>query len=141
MPSKTKFLCLPLVLLAAGVAPAAAQDNSDAPVVYSREVFVYQSTARPDPFRSLLNSADLSYRFEDLELLGVIYHPDPQRSVAILSSAGSDRRIHTRVGERLGGITILGIQPRRVDVLVSEFGVTRRESLELKTQPQQGTGS
>jgi hypothetical protein len=134
------------LLLAAAAVPAAAQEASAAsesgevPLIYRREVFQYQRSARPDPFRSLLKTADLGVRFEDLTLLGVIHNSDPRQSVAILSVTGRPDRLRARTGERLGGITVVSIQPRRVDLLVEEFGVPRREALVLKADPEQGSG-
>lgn len=140
MPSKRTLLAaLAGVLLAA---PAAAQTPADsAPNVYRREVFSYPGRGRPDPFGSLLGSADLGVRFQDLGLKSVIFSPDQGQSVVVLSEAGSERRIRARVGQRIGGITVLAIHPRRVDLLVEEFGVARRESLELKSEPKTGAES
>lgn len=108
-------------------------------MVYQREVFRYDRTGRPDPFRSLLTAEELGYRIEDMLLSGVIYSPDARRSVAVLSDAVSGRRFRLRVGERIGGITVTSIQPRKVEVVVNEFGVIRRESLQLKRpEPSRG---
>lgn len=125
-----------LVLLAAasfmGAAPALGQAASlDTLSVYRREVFTYDRSRRLDPFRSLLNSADLGVRFEDLTLQGIMYHPNPARSVVILSQRGSTRRIQARVGDRIGGLTVVAVGPRTVEVIIEEFGVARRETMEL----------
>ena len=141
MQSNAIFAGSLLFLLAGSALPAAAQDSSGGPVVYRREVFQYQRAGRPDPFRSLLNSADLGVRFEDITLLGVIHSPNPNQSVAILSVTGQEGRVRARVGSRIGNITIAAIQPRRIDVLINEFGVARRESLQLKAETEKGTGS
>ncbi|HEV2145890.1 MAG TPA: hypothetical protein VGR37_00585 [Longimicrobiaceae bacterium] len=128
---------LRLALLAAGLAPlawpASAQSKGDDPsLVYRREVFQYPRGARPDPFRSLLTPEELGYRVEDMRLTGVIYSPNSQVSVAVLTDALSKKRFRLRVGERVGGITVAAIHPRRVDVVVNEFGVIRRETLQLR---------
>ena len=39
------------------------------------------------------------------------------------------------MGERIGGVRVVAIGPRSVDVVVEEFGVARRETLELKRTP------
>jgi hypothetical protein len=134
-----------LLSVAPGVAaqqPApAAQTRAAAPVVYQRELFDYSRGGRPDPFRSLLSSSDVGVRVEDLALRGVVVHPDASRSVAVLSRAGVARPIRARVGERVGGIRILAIRPRSVDVLVEEFGVARRETLQIKPAPGKGGSS
>lgn len=138
----TRFLPGLAVLGAMGAAdasPATAQAAADTMTVYKREVFTYSPSGRPDPFRSLLNSADLGVRFEDLLLQGIMYHPNPARSVAILSMRGSNRRVQARVGERIGGLTITAISPRAVQVIIEEFGVARRETMELMSVPKGGT--
>ena len=76
-----------------------------------------------------------------LTLMGVLYHPDPSRSVAVLSQTGSTRRIRARVGDRVGGIRIVSIGPRSVDLIVEEFGVARRETLELRPTSERGSSS
>lgn len=136
MPRAHAKLLLLLGALAAGVGPAivfaSAQAKGNAPLVYRREVFRYGAAGRPDPFRSLVTPAELGYRIEDLRLSGVIYSPNPRLSAAVLSEATSKKRFRLRVGERIGGITVAAIYPRRVDVVINEFGVIRRESLLLR---------
>lgn len=125
---------------------AAAQEEATPPegsaprVIYEREVFQYPRGGRPDPFRSLVGTGALGLRIEDVAVRGIVFDPDPAQSVAVLTVAGSDRPIRARVGDRVGGIRILAIHPRRVDVLVEEFGVSRRESLQLRVGPEQGAG-
>ena len=75
--------------------------------------------------------ADLGVRVEDLALRGVVFHPDPTRSVAMLTREGAERPIRARVGDRIGGIRILTIRPNSIDVLVEELGVARRETLQI----------
>lgn len=130
-----------LLALAAPAIAAEAQDTVGTEIVYRREIFDYQRGGRPDPFRSLLGSVELGVRFEDLALRGIVYHSDPRESVAILVETGSNRRIRARVGERIGGLTVVGIHPRRVDVMIEELGVARRESLQLRAEPTTGTES
>lgn len=111
---------------------------ADTALVYEREVFRYQRGGRPDPFRSLLTHAELGVRSEDLTLLGVIHHPDPSQSVAVLAQRGADRRVRARVGDRLGSIRIVAIRQRSIDIVVEEFGVARRETLEIRPLPERG---
>ena len=110
-------------------------------VVYERETFRYERGGRPDPFRSLLGTEELGIRFEDLTLRGVIYNPEARLSVAVLWDEASKRRIRLRSGERMGGITVVGIYPRRVDLRIDEFGVSRRETLYLRTRIKQDPDS
>ena len=122
------------------VAAADADENApaaDGVVIYEREVFQYSAGARPDPFRSLLLGGELGVRPEDLSLRGVLIDPVAARSVAVLSQTGSDQRIQLRVGERVGAIRLLSIQPDRVEIVVEELGVSRRETLRL-VRPQPG---
>lgn len=133
-----------LLLLTAGAAlllgpePAASQAPSGDALVYEREVFRYSQSGRKDPFRSLLNNEEFGVRFEDLALQGVMYNADPRRSVAVLTQAGATRRIRARIGDRVGGVRIVAIRPRSVDLVIEEFGVARRETLELKPATTKG---
>lgn len=117
--------------------PASEESATDEVVIYEREVFQYTAAGRPDPFRSLLLEGELGVRPEDLTLRGILYDPIATRSIAVLSQAGSERRIQLRVGESLGAIRILSIQPDRVEVVIEELGVSRRETLRL-VRPQTG---
>ena len=118
---------------------ARAQVPGDTAIVYEREVFDYSRAGRPDPFRSLLDDAELGVRLEDLSLQGVMYDPDVSQSVAVLARVGSARPLRVRVGDRIGGIRVLSIGQRSVQVLIEEFGVARRGTLELKSATQKGT--
>ncbi|MDQ3555345.1 MAG: hypothetical protein M3409_01010 [Gemmatimonadota bacterium] len=131
-------------------APGARAQTAHAPVgdtasasrvVYEREAFRYERGGRPDPFRSLLGTEELGVRVEDLTLRGVIYNPEAGLSVAVLWDEAAKRRIRLRTGERVAGITVVGIYPRRVDVRVDEFGVSRRETLYLRTRIKQDPDS
>lgn len=126
------------VLLVALPALATVESSAQAPaggedvLVYEREVFDYSRRGRPDPFRSLLNQTELGVRIEDLALRGIVYHPDPARSLAVFSRTGSERPVRVRVGDRIGTVRIVAIGPRSVDVVAEELGIARRARLELK---------
>jgi hypothetical protein len=109
-------------------------------IVYEREVFSYARLGRPDPFRSLLLDDDLGIRVEDLTLRGTVHHPDPSLSVAIMTQEGSDRRIQARIGERVGPMRVLAIYPDRVDIVIEELGVARRETLRIVRPEQREQG-
>ncbi len=136
-PARSRSPLLLLLLLAGATDGLAAQEAQAAVAptesAYSREVFVYDQAGRTDPFRSLLGTPDLGIRFEDLTLRGLIYNPDQRRSVAVFMDGSTDRRLRMKVGERVGGITVVAVYPRRVDVRVDEFGVARRETLYIKS--------
>ena len=100
-------------------------------IIYRREVFDYTRAGRPDPFRSLVGNTDVGMRLEDLALRGVVHHPDPSRSVAVLARAGESRMVRARVGDRVGGMRILAIGPRSIDVMVEDLGVSRRETIQI----------
>lgn len=126
------------IFLSAGPERASAQRAGEFSVIYEREVFQYSRSARPDPFRSLLLDGDIGIRMDDLALRGVIHHEDPSRSVAVLSQRGIERRIQLRIGERLGPLRVLAIYPDRVDIVVEELGVARRETLQIARNPSGG---
>jgi hypothetical protein len=121
------------------LSPAAAQSAATNEISYRREVYQYERGFRPDPFRSLLGNVDVGVRVEDLALRGIVFNSNPRESVAILVERGSNRRIRARIGERVGAITVVAIQPRRVDVVIEDFGVVRRESLYLKVETDTGS--
>lgn len=143
---RSKAVLFGFALAAGFLAPSAdAQTAGDTLVVYRREVFEYPRAGRADPFRSLLQNAELGVRVEDLTLRGVVFHSDPARSVAVLEQRGRERRLRARVGDRIGGLRILAIKARSVDVLIEEFGVARRETLVLRPtaarESERGNGS
>lgn len=138
MRNKLFLLTAGAAALLLGPEAASAQAAPGEALVYEREVFRYGSAGRSDPFRSLLQNAEFGLRFEDLMLQGVMYNADPRRSVAVLAQTGASRRIRARVGDRFGGIRIVSIRPRSVDVVIEEFGVARRETLELKPATTKG---
>ena len=126
------------VLLAA---PATAQkpDAKPAPkkpvpevtLKFEREVYVFPMDGRRDPFTPLLGRNSTGPRFEELQLRGIIYSPEPTRSVALLVDASG--KIHRlRRGDRVGDIRIVEVGQRRVVVSVETFGRSRQEILELK---------
>jgi len=101
---------------------------------YDREIFRYERAGRRDPFRSLLGTADLGVRAEDLVLRGVIVNPDPRQSVAVIREASGDRQFRVRPGDRIGGIRVVAIHPDRVDLVVEELGVARSHTLRIRRE-------
>lgn len=127
---------------AAAARPAAAAPADSGAValpdaeVYRREVFRYPGAGgRPDPFYPLLSSEELGVRVQDLTLVGIVYSGDPRASVATFTLPADGQRVRLRTGQRLGSVTVLSIQPRRVDVREDEMGVSRVYSLELQRAP------
>ena len=121
-------------LQAQALAPAA-----EGVTTYRREVFRYPRGGRPDPFRSLLGSVDLGVRFENLVLRGIVFNPDQRSSIAVVTETGSNRTYRLRTGQRLGGMQVVAIYPRRVDVIIQELGAARRESLVLPKASPKGS--
>ena len=143
-PERTLPALLALALAAsapAGAQAAAARPAAAAPPaevalpegeVYRREVFRYPAGGRPDPFQPLLSSEEMGVRVQDLQLVGIVYSGDPRASVATFVLPSNNQRVRLRAGQRLGSVTVLAIQPRRVDVREDEMGVSRVYSLELQ---------
>src|SRR3954468_4950323 len=123
----------PAAVPPAPAAPAAPAGRAALPAadVYRREVFRYQRGGRPDPFEPLLSAAELGFRVEDLHLTAVIFSPAQRGSVAVFAEGDSARRYRLHQGQRLGTMTVLRIQPQRVDVRVDEFGGSRLVSIPL----------
>ncbi len=89
-----------LVLLGAALAGTpdlAAQDPPPQPqsgdeLVLTREVFSFPAFARRNPFRALLSDDERGPRFEQVDLSLILYSPERQRSVAVLSLTGEGNR-------------------------------------------------
>lgn len=124
----------------APAAPPAAAVLPEAEV-YRREVFRYPGAGgRPDPFSPLLSGEEIGVRVQDLRLIGIIYSGNPGASVATFTLPDSTQRVRLRVGQRLGAVTVVRIQPRRVDLREDEMGVSRVYSLELE-RPRRGVST
>jgi len=131
---------------------AGPQRPDTAELVFEREVFAYPRFERRNPFRPLVGTGDAGPRFEELSLLGVIYTDDPEASVALLATGattgpdgsvsygGGGETYRVREGQSLGNVRVLDIQPTRVLLEVTEFGMTEQRSLELN-RPGEGGSS
>lgn len=122
--------------------PAPPQQAEPTELVFEREVFDYPSYERRNPFEPLTSTTS-GPRFEQIRLRGVIYSPDPRRSVALLSAGdaqggngGQTRRI--RVGESWGNVRVLEIHRDEIVVEVEEFGLMERRVLQLDRRRGQG---
>lgn len=108
-------------------------------LVFDREVYGYPGAGRRDPFTPLTGKNSMGPRFEELKLLGIIHSPDARlRSVATVED-GTGRRHKVRRGDMVGNVRIVDIGPRRVVVVVENFGQERQEILELTRKDQEGT--
>ncbi|MGD8698316.1 MAG: hypothetical protein PVJ43_03435 [Gemmatimonadales bacterium] len=127
--------------------PSAAQDTSQArapaaadpqATVYRRERFVYPTDNRRNPFLSLLDVEDVGPQFENLDLVGVIFG-GAYGSVATLIDRATEKRYRVRRGDVVGNARVVEIQPDAVVLQVTQFGVTRSETLRIrKEQEEQG---
>lgn len=117
------------------VAPAAQAQDSDGPegAVLMREVFDYPADGRRDPFEPLSAGDELGPRFEDLRLAGVIYSPE-RGSMVVMVDAATGRRYRVWEGDVIGGARLVRVHPDRAEFQVTVFGVSRRDTLRLKTQ-------
>lgn len=116
-------------------APAAADPQA---TVYRRERFVYPADNRPNPFLSLLDVEDVGPQFENLDLVGVIFG-GAYGSVATLIDRATEKRYRVRRGDVVGNARVVEIQPDAVVLQVTQFGVTRSETLRIrKEQEEQG---
>ncbi len=129
-----------LVVAVAGLAGAAAPtpvatgDSAEVrrvyeqQAVYRRERFVYPPNGRRNPFKSPIEEATSS--FENLDLVGIIFGGS-LGSVATVVDRASEKRYRVRRGDVVGDARVVEIQPDKVVFQVTEFGVTRSETLAL----------
>jgi hypothetical protein len=119
-------------------------------LVFEREVFQYPAFQRRNPFVPL-EGAEGGVRFEQLNLIGIMYAPDPTASVAVLSTGGVQvaddgtlsavpgDAFNVKVGQTLGNVTIREIQRDRIIVDVEEFGLTDRRTMFFQSRRQGGS--
>ncbi|MFC1791610.1 hypothetical protein ACFL0I_03995, partial [Gemmatimonadota bacterium] len=60
-----------------------AQAPDTSALVFDREVFSYPRLERRDPFAPLLSGDQSGPRFEEIKLIGVIFNPNPDLSLAL----------------------------------------------------------
>jgi hypothetical protein len=142
-----------LGLLVFSAAPLKAQDDpppvpppqppDSVDLVFEREAFFYPRYERRDPFAPLLSGDGSGPRFEEIQLIGIIYSSNPDLSVASFGpregqgAGAAARSYRVRRGDTLGNLRILEIQQTRVVVRIDEFGLTEQRIMELK-RPGQG---
>lgn len=148
-------LAVLVVLVLAPMAASGQQQGSPAPqeepdtteLVFQREVFDYPSFERRNPFSPLVGAGEAGPRFEELRLLGILHSQESGLSVALLDAGGGggqsdgalSQTYRVRQGQTLGNTRILDIQPTRVIVEVTEFGITEQRVLELQRPAEGGT--
>jgi hypothetical protein len=104
--------------------------------VYRRETFVYPVASRPNPFLSLLDVEDIGPQFENLDLVGVIYGGS-YGSVATLIDSATEKRYRVRRGDVVGNARVVEIQPAAIVMQVTQFGVTRSETLQIRKEEEE----
>ena len=140
-------------LLVFSAAPLGAQDDpppvpppqvlDSVDLVFEREAFFYPRYERRNPFSPLLSGDGSGPRFEEIQLIGIIYSSNPDLSVASFGPRPGQgggvgvQSYRVRRGDTLGNIQILEIQQTRVVVRIDEFGMTEQRIMELK-RPGQG---
>lgn len=129
---KTPIALLALLAVLGVPAVAGAQENGESPGM-RREVFEYPAAGRRDPFEPLSAGDELGPRFEDLRLAGVIFSPE-RGSVAVLVDQATSRRFRVWEGDVIGGARLVRVGPDQAEFQVTMFGVSRRDTLRLKTQ-------
>jgi hypothetical protein len=149
---------LGLAALLSGPSHASAQEPQQPParagdteLVFEREVFQYPSFTRRNPFRPLAGAEGGGPRFEQLNLIGIMYSPDPSASVAIVSTGGvavaedgtmsaiAGDAYNLKVGDRIGNTTIVAIRRDAVDVDVEVFDTVERHTMNFVSRRQGGT--
>jgi len=119
-------------------------------LVFDREVFGYPTFERRNPFVRVVSGSEGGPRYEELQLIGVIFSPNPAVSVAVFGPRGAGpeaagggqqagRTFRARLGDQLGNVRILEIQLTRVVVEVEEFGLTEQRIMELQRTGEGGS--
>lgn len=121
----------------AAVPPAAPPGSQPEPkLTFDREVFAYPAEGRRDPFKPLFGGPGSGGPlFADIALRGIIYSPDPRRSVALVQ-VGGKRTFRLRRGDIIGNARVTAIEPLRVRFAVENFGTIRNEVLDLRGSTQ-----
>ena len=97
-----------------------------------REVFSYRGSGR-DPFVSLLKTGDVRPLIDDLRVTAINYDPRyPGGSIAVLRDTTVNKRYTVRVGDELGRLRVVEINPDEVMIMIEEFGVERQTALRLR---------
>lgn len=108
-----------------------AERGGRSEVTFRREVFGYEAAGRRDPFLSLLASGELRPILSDLRLVAVAYDPTGRNSVAVMRDGSTKDQYRVKVGQTLGRMRVIQIQPKAVTFTIEEFGYSRREVLAL----------
>jgi hypothetical protein len=106
-------------------------------LIFEREVFEYGGRVRRDPFQPLTSTA-AGPLFADLKLHMILHSQDPANSVVAISDA-TKKQYRLRRGDSVGNATVVDISPTRVVFSVMDFGIRRKEILDLKENGKERT--
>jgi hypothetical protein len=115
----------------AGNSISVTQRGVKGEVSLNREVFSYDPGARRDPFISLMRSGDLRPMLSDLRLVTVLYDATGRNSIAVMRDQSTKDQYRVRVGQTLGRMRVVQIQPKQVVFTIEEVGFSRQEALAL----------
>lgn len=122
-----------LIALALFIPAGASAQETGEETVIQRETFEYPATGRRDPFAPLSAGEELGPRFEDLSLAGIIYSLE-RGSIVVLVDQATLRRYRVWEGDVIGGARLLAVKEAEAEFLVTVFGVSRRDTLRLRSQ-------
>jgi hypothetical protein len=111
----------------AGAIESGAGSRLGAPV--TRETYNYDGEGRRDPFFSLILTDDLRPLLADLRLVGILYEPSGNRTVAIMRDIQTNAQYRVSNGTTLGRMRVAQIRQRAVIFSIDEFGLSRQDSL------------
>jgi len=155
--SRIASVAVGCALVAAGLPmQAEAQEppptESQTELVFEREVFQYPLFERRNPFVPLDAADTGGIRFEQLDLMGVLWSENPAESVCILGTGelaisedglgatrGDGEAWYAHEGELVGNVRILEIHPDQIVVEVELFGLTEQRVMQLQTRRLGGT--
>jgi hypothetical protein len=120
-------------------ADTSASVSPDGVIGLQRETFYYPGGQRRDPFEPLSAGDELGPRFEDLNLSGIVYSPSTG-SIAVLTDKATGKRYRVWEGDLIGGAKLVRVRASEVDFVVTAFGVSRQETLRLKSQDKEQGG-
>ena len=110
---------------------AALSGQELAALSYEREFFYYEGAGRRDPFEPLLD-VDLEAggpRFDELVLTGLFLG---EGGGMVVVEDAQRRGYFLKLGDVVGKATLVDIQPDVAVFELREFGISRRESLQLE---------
>lgn len=111
--------------------PGGPGSTPEPTLMFDRETFSYPGSARRDPFRPLIGKESLGPLFDDLQLRGIIFSAEPNRSLVLLQD-GAKRVYRLHRGDVVGNSRVVEIRPLSVRMAVENLGMIRYEVMELR---------